>query len=120
MLLNSQSNEPLDFTQGDDVELGLIATDNDGNPVVLTDATLTTQILGMNGEGPITIPNGQHTIADQDTNPGEFSIALTSDNTSACAQGIAKQIITQAVISAEVTYFRGNNLLTVYVNEPLQ
>jgi len=122
MLLASQNNLPLDFTQGDDVTLNLIATDDQGNPQNLTGASLSTQILGPNGSGPVTFPNSQHTIANQTTNLGQFSLALGNSgaDTSNCGEGPSKQIITQSTIDGEVTYFRGVNLLTVYPNVPTQ
>jgi uncharacterized protein YfaS (alpha-2-macroglobulin family) len=122
MLLASQNNLPLDFTQGDDVTLNLIATDDQGNPQNLTGASLSTQILGPNGSGPVTFPNSQHTIANQITNPGQFSLTLRNagSDTTSCGEGPSKQIITQSTVSGNVTYFRGMGLLTVYPNVPTQ
>lgn len=122
MLLKSQDNLPLDFTQGDDVTLELLATDDQNNPIDLTGASLSTQILGANGQGPVTFPNSQHTLADQITNPGQFSLALANAgaDTTSCGEGANKQILTTAVISAVSTTYRGNNLLTVYPPVPIQ
>lgn len=120
MLLNSQNGQPIEFTQGDTTTLALIATDDQGNPVDLTGMSLSTQILGANSVGPVTFPNGQHTIADQSTNRGEFSLALSAMDTPTCGEGEHKQIITQASITGTITYFRGNNLLTVYPAPPEQ
>lgn len=120
MLLSAQNGQQIEFTQGDTVALSLIATDDAGNPVDLTGASLSTQILGPNGVGSVTFPNGQHTLGDQTTNPGTFVLDLSTVNTAACNEGDGKQIITQAVISGVITYFRGINLLSVNVNVPLQ
>lgn len=119
-MLNSQDGQTIEFTQGDTATLGLIATNDTGLPVDLTGASLSTQILGPNSIGPITFGNGQHTIADQTTNRGEFSLALAASDTGDCGEGQHKQIITQATISGDITYFRGNNLLTVYPAPPEQ
>lgn len=113
-------NQPIEFTQGDTVTLELIATDDYGVPVDLTGAVFVTQILGPNTAGPIIFGNGQHTAADQSTNRGQFSLALTASNTAACGEGQHKQILTEVLISGVYTYFRGDNILTVYPNVPLQ
>lgn len=123
MLLASQDGKGIEFTQGDDVTLHLIATDDDGNPVDLTGATLATQVQGPNGAGVVTFPNAQHTIApDQVANRGKFDLALgnVGEDTTDCGGGAHKEIITVAVISAKQTSFRGFNLLTVYPEIPLR
>ncbi len=120
MLLANQSGLPIEFTQGDAVTLNLILTDDQGNPANLTGASLSTQILGANGFGPITFPNGQHTIANQTTDRGKFTLTLSPTDTGNCGEGTGKQIITDAVISANPTYYRGNNILTVFPAVPLQ
>ena len=120
MLLNSQNNLPIEFTQGDTVVLYLLATDDQGNPVSLAGATLSTQILGANGVGPVVFGNGQHTLANQTTNPGQFSLALANTDTPNCGAGANKEIYTTAAVSGVTTTFRGVNLLTVFVPEPLQ
>lgn len=119
-LLNQQLHEQFNFTQGDTVVLHLLAVDDDGVPVNLTGAVLTTQIQGANIVGPVTFPNGQHTLGDQNAAPGTFTLALSPSNTGDCGEGQGKQIVTQAAIAGAVTYFHGNNLLTVLVPEPLQ
>lgn len=122
MLLVPQNGSAIEFTQGDDTTLELLATDDSGNPIDLTGASLSTQILGANGAGPVTFPNGQHTLADQVTNPGEFSLALANAgaDTTSCGEGPSKQILTTAVISAVSTTYRGLNILTVYPAVPVQ
>lgn len=122
MLLQSQSGNPLEFTQGDDVTLQLLATDDLGNPINLTGASLSTQVMGANIVGPVTFPNAQHTLANQTTNPGQFALALGNagaDSTS-CGEGNAKQVLTTAVIGGVSTTYRGTNLLTVYPAQPAQ
>jgi hypothetical protein len=122
MLLASQSGNPLEFTQGDDVTLQLLATDDQGNPINLTGASLSTQIMGPNVVGPVTFPNGQHTLANQTTNPGQFALALgnAGADTTSCGEGSAKQINTTAVVSGVSTTYRGVNILTVYPAPPSQ
>lgn len=122
MQLLTQTGQPIDFTQGDDVTLELVACDDNGNPQDLEGATLSTQILGPNGEGPVTFPNSQHTIADQETNLGQFSLDLENAgaDTTSCGLGSAKQILTTAVIDGVSTTFRGVNILTVYSAQPSQ
>lgn len=120
LLVNQLSGQPIEFSQGDTVTLALLATDDQGIPVSLTGATLSTQILGPNTIGPIIFPNGQHTLGTQSTAPGTFTLALSTANTNACGEGQHKEILTQVTISGAVTYFRGENLLTVYPSVPLQ
>lgn len=122
MLLASQSGLPLEFTQGDNVVLQLIATDDQGNPQNLTGASLSTTILGPNGVGPVTFPNGQHTIANQTTNKGQFSLALgnAGADSASCGEGPNKEIITESIIAGAPLYYRGPNLLTIYSNVPQQ
>ena len=121
MLLNTQENLPVVFTQGDDTVLLLLATNDQGVPVDLPGASLSTQILGPNGAGQDVFPNSQHTVdPDQVANRGKFSLALSSTDTGNCGLGQHKQIITEALISGATTYFQGPNLLAVYADVPLQ
>jgi hypothetical protein len=120
MLLTSQNGQPLNYTQGDVVTLELLATDDQGNPVDLTGVSLETQILGPNSVGPITFPNGQHTIADQSTNRGQFALALAAADTMATGDGAHKQILTESTLTGVITTYRGVNLLTVFVAVPIQ
>jgi hypothetical protein len=121
LLVNQAYGQRIEFTQGDTVTLYLQATDDQGNPINLTGAALSTQILGPNPNGPVTFGNGQHTLGNQSTNPGTFSLALAVGDTNSCGQGINKDIITESVISGVTTYFRGQNLLAeVYPAIPLQ
>ena len=121
MLLNTQNALPTDFTQGDNVVLSLIATDDFGNPVNLTGGTLSTMILGANGVGPVTFPNSQHTLGNQSTNPGTFTLTLAATDSANCGEGANKQIITTFTSSGGlITNFRGVNLLTVYPPNPAQ
>lgn len=122
MRLASQNGKKIEFTQGDDITLDLIVYDDDGNPFDLTGATLETQVNGPNGAGVAIFPNGQHTLANQNTNPGEFTLALgnVGEDTTDCGEGSNKEMLTIAVISAAQTTFRGPNLLTVYPEVPLQ
>jgi hypothetical protein len=122
MQLATQNGKAIEFTQGDDVTLELIALDGDGNPVDLTGASLSTQVLGPNGAGVTTFPNSQHTLANQTTNRGQFALALgnVGEDTTDCGEGANKEMLTVAVISGVQTTFRGPNLLTVYPEVPVQ
>lgn len=120
MLLTTPNKLPVEFTQGDTPTLTLVATDDQGNPVDLTGASLSTQIQGANGAGVHVIPNAQHTLANQVTTPGQFAIALTAVDTNASGEGPNKEIITTATVGAVVTNYRGVALLTVYNAAPTQ
>lgn len=113
-------NQPLEFTQGDTITLTLQAQDDYGNPQNLTGATLQTQIQGPNGVGPVTFGNSQHTISNQTTNLGQFTLSLAQADTTNCGEGAAKDIVTQAIISGSPTFYRGYAILTVYANAPRQ
>jgi hypothetical protein len=118
MLLTTPGNNQLSFTQGDTPTLTLIATDDQGNPQNLTGATISTQINGANGVGPVVFGNGQHTLANQSTNPGQFTLALTAPNTTACGEGTNKEIISTITIAGVILQYRGNALLNVYLGVP--
>jgi hypothetical protein len=121
MLLQNQAvGVPIEFTQGETPTLFLLATTDQGIPYNLTGAVLTTQILGYNINGALTLPSIQHTVGDQSTNPGTFTLALTSSNTEACGPGPNKEIITQAVIGLNVVVFRAESILTVFSETPVQ
>lgn len=122
MLLTTPNNLPVEFTQGDDITLTLIATDDAGNPQVLTGASLSTQILGANTVGPISFPNSQHTLANQTTSPGQFTLLLANAgaDTTSCGLGSGKQILTTAVIAGVSITYRGAGILTVYPSVPTQ
>lgn len=122
MLLLTTNNLPLEFTQGDTVTLTLVACDQQGNPVTLSlGTTLQTQILGPNGVGAVTFLNAQHTILNQATNQGQFTLALSNSDTLNISEGANKQIVTEGVdLSGAVTYYRGVNILTVDPNVPTQ
>lgn len=119
-LQNQTPGQTIKFSQGDLTIIDLLAVDNSGNPVNLTGAILSTQILGPNGEGPVTFPNSQHTLGNQTTNPGTFMLTLQPNDTGSCGEGTNKQIITQSSVPENPTYFQGFNLLTVYANIPFQ
>jgi hypothetical protein len=121
MLLQNQAiGEPIEFTQGDNVTLNLLATDDQNNPINLTGATFTTQIQGPNVVGPVSFPNNEHTLGNQTTNPGTFSLTLQQSDTMSCGLGQNKEILTEVTISGLVTYFRGESILTVYPADPAQ
>lgn len=117
-ILTTPNQLPLEFSQGDEVTLELAATDDYGNPINLTGASFSTQILGANGVGPVTFPNGQHSIVSAAS--GTFSLALAATDTPNCGLGANKQILTTITIGGSPTTYRGNNILTVYPEVPLQ
>lgn len=110
--------QTLEFTQGDDVVLNLVATDGDGNPINITGATFSTQILGQNPNGPVVFGNSQHAITDATT--GQFTLTLSQSDSMSCGLGINKTILTKITISGKVTYFRGQGILKVNPPVPLQ
>lgn len=118
MQLQTQNLQPLEFSQGDVVTLNLVAVDDQGNPVDLTAAVFSTQILGANSVGPITFGNTQHTIVSAAA--GQFSLALADTDTANCGLGQHKEIITNIVTASVSANFRGVNLLTVYPQVPVQ
>ena len=120
-LENQTSNQQIEFTQGNNAILSLIAVDENGNPVDLTGATISTQILGPNPNGPVTFGNSQHTIdPDQNSNRGYFILALSQANTLACGEGLNKEILSTVTIASIATTFRGVGILNVYVAVPVQ
>lgn len=120
MVLVPISGSTVEFTQGDNVTLTLVAQDDSGNPQTLT-GTIVSQVAGPNGSGDYTIPASQHTILDQTTNQGQFTITFLATDTQSCGEGVAKDIISENVSSSSsVTYFRGYGILTVYANTPRQ
>lgn len=109
----------ISFTQGDTALLTLTATDGSGNPIDLTGATFTTQIKGPNGI-IVSFPNSQHTILNQTTNLGQFTLALSTLNTAACGLGSNKEILTQIVQGASTIFYHGGAILAVLPPVPLQ
>jgi hypothetical protein len=112
------SNNLIQFSQGDTINLSLIAADGNGNPINITGASFQTQILGPNGQAIATFGNSQHSILS--ASGGNFQLSLTAANTAACGLGPNKDIVTQITIGSSVAYFRGNSLLTVWPGIPLQ
>jgi hypothetical protein len=108
----------IQFTQGDNAVLSLTAQDALGNPINLTGASFSTQILGANGQPVNVFPNGQHAIVSASL--GTFTLTLSAANTTACGLGNTKDIVTAITISGNVTYFRGSGILTVFPPVPMQ
>lgn len=106
------------FTQGDNVVLTLTAKDGAGNPISLSGATFSTQILGNNSTGPVVFPNGQHTIVDSPN--GVFTLTLSSTDTQSCGLGPNKEIITSIIKSGVVLQAHGAGILTVLSATPAQ
>jgi len=116
--LDSTEDGVIIFTQGDSAILTLYATDGKGNPVDITNATITTFIKGPNGV-IASFPNSQHQII---TGPaGVYQLTLSTTDTGNCGLGPNKTILSQIVSNVIGTvYFRGINILTVYPPVPLQ
>lgn len=108
---------PFDVTQGDAVEFYLQAVDGAGNPVNLTGASFVTQIKGPNGVID-SFDNSHHAITDAVN--GLFTLTLSATETQSLGLGANKAIITEVTIGGNPTYYRGENLLTVYSEEPQQ
>lgn len=106
------------ITQGDAPTLTLYATDGNGNPVNLTGATFSTQILGPNGVGPVTFGNAQHAIVN--AADGEFTLTLAASDTPNLGIGANKDILTQITIAGVSTYYWGRGILQVMPSTPLQ
>lgn len=117
-ILQTPNQLPLEFTQGDTAALQLVALDDEGNPIDVTLATFSTQILGPNGENPAQFGNSQHTVTDGPN--GRFTLGLSTTDTPTCGLGEHKQILTQLTIDVVVETCRGINILTVYPEEPTQ
>lgn len=107
----------LAFTQGDNAVLNLTATDGNGNPINITGASFSTQMLGPNGSAIATFANGKHSITNAAL--GQFSLTLGVTDTQSCGVGNNKDIVTAITLSGNVTYFRASGILTVWPPVPL-
>ena len=117
--LENVTGDTVSVTQGDTPTLEFVAA-VDGVPVDLTGAVFTTSVLVEDGE-TLTFPDGQHTAApDQATNPGEFSLELTADDTNAIPVGTNKEVITKVVIGSVTVHYVGQNLLDVLSATPVR
>lgn len=116
----SGESEMIQFTQGDTATIQLIATDAVGNRIDLTGAIFETFFRGPQGT-EISFPNDQHTAnPDQVIHRGEFTLALTSDDTDSIPFGLYKEIVTQITISTTVIYYHGFNICNVLSPIPIQ
>jgi hypothetical protein len=96
------------ITQGDELSLTLTCTDHD-----LTGATLTTYLPKTDGT-TLTLANGVHTIdADQVTNKGKFTVALTAAETALLKEGAYQDIITKVSQGGTIRHYHGKGLLQV-------
>lgn len=106
------------ITNGDTASLVLTATDAQNFPIDLTGATFTTTLRGLNG-ALITYLNSQHTAnPDQVNFKGQFTLALSANDTNAIPPGKNKEIITLIVIGATQISYRGPGVLTVLSTNP--
>jgi hypothetical protein len=116
VLSDQTSNSPVEVTQGDDITFQFTAQDGLGNPVGLTGAMFSTQILGPNGQGVEVFPNSQHAIVDAPN--GVFQLTLTEAQSATLGLGANKDIVTQIVIAGKQTSYRGQSILTVWPSVP--
>jgi hypothetical protein len=105
------------FTQNDTAVLTLFATDGSGNPINLTAATFSSQILGPGGV-PQVFGNSQHAIVSAAN--GEYTLSLTQANTAACGLGANKSILTTITVGSAIVTYQGMGILTVLAAVPLQ
>lgn len=106
------------ITQGDTATLQLESVVGDAKaPLDLTGATFTTEI--KKNDGTIaTFANGQHTAnADQTGHRGQFTLALTSSDTTTLMLG-SREVLTKVVISGVTTQFHGVAILSVLSSLP--
>ncbi len=89
------------ITQGDKIVLTLRAPDQN-----LTGASLETIFVGEDG-AEVEIPNGQHTVKDQSTYPGQFEIALTAENTLAMVVGSGSRFVTKITQTETILQYHG-------------
>lgn len=111
------------ITQGDSVVFNLTATDGNGLPVDITGGVLTTYIRGPDGI-VVSFPNSQHSIKNQTTNKGQFTLTLATGDTSGLAVGPDREVITKIVLGDDptigTTYYHGPAILTVLPPVPIQ
>ncbi len=103
-------------TQGDAVVFNLVANTPDGN-FDLSGATFTTRFLDSNDD-EITIANGSHVAdADQVTNKGSFTLAISITESAQFKVGKKLSFVTKVTQGASVVYFFGRKFLTVQSND---
>jgi uncharacterized protein (DUF4213/DUF364 family) len=95
------------ITQGDKLSVTLTCPST-----TLTGATLTTVFPKSDGT-TISIANSAHTLANQTTNVGQFSIALTATETAAMPAGPNQSFYTKVDVGTTITHFHGHGILTV-------
>lgn len=112
---------PIFLTQGDVATLQLKAVDVNAMPIDLSGATFTTSINGENGQPVQMFSNDQHTInPDQVNFRGQFSLALSSEDTNALGLGQHKEVVTVIAIGSTTVSFRGFNILAVLPPVPME
>ncbi len=109
------------FTQGDNnVVLNLTATDGNGNPINITGASFSTQILGPNNVGPVTFGNSQHALVSGPAGTFTLTLANNGGDTASCGIGENKDILTTVTLSSSVINLLGRGILAVRPPVPLQ
>lgn len=105
------------ITQGDDVTINMLATIDGSSPMDLTGATLSSTLVASD-ESIVSVFNSSHTIANQTTNTGEFSIFLDRTTTALLMLGAAQNIVTKASISGKDLFIHANKVLRVVSASP--
>lgn len=100
------------ITRNDAVTLTITAN-KDAAGHDLTGATLETRLPGAKVGEVIVIGDDAHTLGNQNTNPGRFSVALTAAESARLRIGDNLPIITRATQGASVVHFHGAQTLRV-------
>lgn len=109
----------IQITQGDDVTLRLQATNGEGTALDLTGATLTTYLAKTDGT-QLEISNGSHTLENQATNTGWFTVSISAALTATLQRGTNQDIITKIVQSGLAMHVHGEEVLTVLSNSTVR
>ena len=107
----------IEFTEGDSVVLNLTALDGSGNPINITGATFTTQIMGP-ANTPVSFDNSHHAVVGGPL--GTFTLTLSTTETASIATGEQKEILTKIVVGGATSYVHGYKLLRVNPAVPIR
>lgn len=110
----------LKFTQGDSLNLALLASLGPGILFDLTGAVFTTTFRGPTGL-PISFPNSQHIAnPDQVNHRGEYALVLSASDSASIPAGTNKEIVTKIVQGSSTIYFHGQGIGTILSSIPYQ